>query len=71
MILVEVLTELYHDSDMKCQYSGNKVLKVVPEKRKFILSEDADALFAEIHNDFEFNKAQKYENDPFIPGNSK
>ena len=38
---------------MKCQYSGNKVLKVVPEKRKFTLSEDVDSLIAEIQQSTE------------------
>ena len=67
-----MLTELYHSSDKKCQYAtqeDKKTLKVIPDKRQFVLSDEADSLFGEIHNDFEYNKAKKYESDNFIPGN--
>ena len=41
-----------------------KTLKVIPDKRQFVLPDEA-----EIHNDYEYNKEKRYESDDFIAGN--
>jgi len=63
------LTNLYHSSDMRCVYEQkDKVLVVKPFVQKFKLSEDAREYYKNVHNEFEFDVAKKYEDDAFISG---
>lgn len=71
-VIASSLTNLYHLSDMRCCYEQkDKVLVVKPFVQKFKLSPDAREYYKNVHNEFEFDVAKKYEDDAFISGKLK
>ena len=69
---MEYLALMYEQEDKKCKYStGEKLLKVKPNIRKYKLTEEALELFSSFHDEIELNILKENNGSTYISGNWK